>query len=193
MIGHDPRYPVTDSWPHLVEETLHTPCKQALHPAGDWRGAFAGRGDHLLAGARRLQAFLRRGVAGCAAVQLARALDLAGQIVGANRSASPGRRRRRRAHWPDADMRCSILPARRCLPSFRRRRCAIILNTAPTPASIGVRLRFQPQIEGRIFATLPHSFAAYRGRAGGARRLRGVQPPRGDAPQRCALPAGVLA
>lgn len=24
MIGHDPRFPVTDSWPHLVEETLHT-------------------------------------------------------------------------------------------------------------------------------------------------------------------------
>lgn len=52
MIGHDPRYPVTDSWPHLVEETLHTLQARYTQPV-------IGVG-HSLGGVITLLAALRR-------------------------------------------------------------------------------------------------------------------------------------
>ena len=130
-----------------MEETLHT-WVSALHPAGDWRGHSLG-GDHPR---RRRCAGRRRFAAGCCWMRRcsspARALDLAWQIV-ANGRRITGRRGACAANWRTPTARCGTLPARRCLPSFRRRALRDYIEHGADASEHGVRLRFQPQIEGR--------------------------------------------
>lgn len=165
MIGHDPRYPVTDSWPHLVEETLHTLQARYTQPV-------IGVG-HSLGGVITLLAALRRPQAFRAVVLLdaplfnpwrGRLIWL-GKLLGQTERITPaGAALRRRAHWPDADSAVRHFAGKALFAEFSPQALRDYIEHGADASEHGVRLRFQPQIEGRIFATLPHSFAAYRGR-----------------------------
>lgn len=171
MIGHDPRFPVTDSWPHLVEETLHTLDTRYGQPV-------IGVG-HSLGGVITLLAALRRPQAFRAVVLLdapifnpwrSRMLWLGKRLGQTHRITPAGAAFRRRAHWPDAASAVRHFTGKALFAEFDPETLHDYVEFGTTPGPQGVHLRFQPQIEGQIFATLPHSFA----RPAGSLRVPGA-------------------
>ena len=172
--GHDPKFPVTREWPHLVDELLASVEQKYREPV--WLVG------HSLGGFLSLMAALRRpqwvrGVVMLDSPVIAgwrAALLKAGQRFGLDERPGPAAvTRRRRTHWPDAK---AVWEHFRSKPVFAAwdeevLRDYAMHGTEPTGNDAERRLRFEREIEYQIYRTLPTSL--------GSRVARGAPVPVG--------------
>ncbi|UZW63171.1 alpha/beta fold hydrolase [Lysobacter enzymogenes] len=163
-IGHDPRYPVTLDWPHLVEEL----AERAVAAAGDARRIFLvghslGGYLSLLAAHRLAGTALAARLAGVVMLDSpliagwrARLVQL-GRRTGLDNLVMPTRATlQRRRHWPDrAAVRAHFLAK----PTFARWDQRVLndyVEHGTRAADDGAReLAFEREIEYRIYRSLP--------------------------------------
>jgi pimeloyl-ACP methyl ester carboxylesterase len=169
QFGHDPRYPVTSNWPHLVQQLAdfaNAEVERAGEPAwlvGHSLGGFLSlmcAARHPELGGQRV-----RGVLLIDSPLLggwrARTLELVKrtQLVG---SVSPGRiSRKRRQSWPDAEAALEHLRHKRAFahwdPQCLRDYIDHATHDADTPQGPQRVLNFDREVETAIYNTLPHN------------------------------------
>lgn len=165
-IGHDPAYPVSDCWPHLVDETL-------AYMAANYRAPVVAVG-HSLGGMVLLQAAIRE------PQRFARLIVLDSPLLGPRTSfmiwlakrlgfiqrITPGGTGtlRRRDNWASTG---SVYDYFARKPAFARwdEDCLRDYATHGTldNGQGGRRLKFRPQVEHAIYGTLPHNSWFLRG------------------------------
>lgn len=158
--GHDPRWPVTNNWPHLRDQLIHCIERAADGPA--WLvGHSLGGYLSLMAASRRPE--LARGLvlldSPLVAGWKARALQFA-KATGLSQRFSPGRfSRRRRQSWDSADAAHAHFASK---PVFARFAPDVLRDyiASATEASEGARrLSFEREVETDIYNHLPHHLA----------------------------------
>jgi pimeloyl-ACP methyl ester carboxylesterase len=165
-VGHDPLYPVSDCWPHLVEETI-----AAIERLGE--GPVWGVG-HSLGGVLIFYAAVKRpdlfrGIVVLDAPLLspwrARSIWLAKRLGFIARVTPGGNTLKRRDCWASVDMVFDYFQRK---PMFARfdtdclRDYAEYGTVADTQGDR--RLKFRPQIEHNIYCSMPHDTARYADR-----------------------------
>jgi pimeloyl-ACP methyl ester carboxylesterase len=161
--GHDPRYPVSNNWPHLRDELLDFirayAAGRPVHLVGHSLGGFLG----LMAACHEPDkvsalVLLDSPVIGgwrAHSVQVMKATGLFGRV-------SPSRvSRTRRNRWPSTDAAHAHFAAKAVFARWDPRVLADYLaaGTEPDPEADvpgGVRLVFRRDVETRIYDTLPH-------------------------------------
>jgi pimeloyl-ACP methyl ester carboxylesterase len=156
-IGHDPRYPVTDGWPHLVAELIDRVAASYAGPVigvGHSLGGFL----TLLAAARRPELFRAIIVMDCpipkrwsgTALQMVKRWGLVDRVTPA------GATRGRRSQWASVD---EAVEHFRGKPNFRHFDPECLrdyVTLGMERVGHGVRLAFDPEIEYRVYRTIPH-------------------------------------
>jgi len=160
-IGHDPRYPVTDGWPHLVAQLTDFIKAQSAGPV------FAV--GHSLGGYLSFLAAVQEPELFSAIVLLdspiigfwtGTAFGMVKRFGMADRVTPAGITRERRREWATHEAASDYFLTRR---AFRHLDpdCVRDYARAGTVASQGgVRLAFDPDIEYRIYRSIPHDLAA---------------------------------
>lgn len=172
-IGHDPRRPVTEGWPHLIEELLefterHARGRRVLgmgHSLGGYLTCLAAieRPD-LYRAIIVLDAPMLGGLRGAAFAALKR-VGLADRVTPA-RSA-----RRRRSDWPDRAAALAHFRGRGAFRAIDEEGLSDYVAHALRPGADGaLELLFDPGIEASIYRSLPHDMG---------RRLRALRVPAG--------------
>ena len=158
--GHDPRFPVTNNWPHLRDQLLEFIAAHASEPA--WLvGHSLGGMVSLLAASKRPQ--MARGivlldspvVAGWRAHtwRMAKAARLASRIT-------PGRvARTRRYRWPSRDAVHEHFARKAAFARWDKRVLADYVASGFEQRGAQWHLHFEREIEARIYETLPHHIA----------------------------------
>jgi pimeloyl-ACP methyl ester carboxylesterase len=165
-LGHDPRYPVTNNWPHLVQQLV-----DFSQDAVDKAGAPVFLVGHSLGGFLSLMAAsqapsLVRGVVLLDAPVVggwrATALGLAKrtQLLG---SVSPGAvSRKRRKHWPSSDAALTHFQSKKAFAKWHPQVLAdyIIHGTHDDTVNGETQrvLSFDREVETAIYNTLPSNF-----------------------------------
>lgn len=163
-LGHDPRYPVTDCWPNLIEqliEYLETHYDQPVIGVGHSLGGFLS----FFTALRRPDLFkaivlLDSPIMGHMKSTM---LAVAKRFGVMDRITPAGACRARRRHWPSADEALAYFRGKPlfadfdpdCLNDYALR-C-----TEPAPQG-GVQLLFEPEVEYLIYSHLPHTYPRYR-------------------------------
>jgi pimeloyl-ACP methyl ester carboxylesterase len=164
-IGHDHRYPVTDGWPYLRDETI-------AYIESHYSGPLIGVG-HSLGGAVLFLAASKRPDLFRSLVILdsrlfapwrARGLQLA-KLFGMVDRVTPARTTlRRRNVWSSVEEVRTYFEAKRLFANFDPE-CLEDYARYGTVEQLGQRkLKFSPDIECRIFRSLPHHYGRYKGR-----------------------------
>ncbi len=169
QFGHDPKYPVTSNWPHLVQQLADFAGPEVeRHGQGAWLVG------HSLGGFLSLMCAARHPVLGGLPVKgvllidspvlggwRARALELAKrtQLVG---SISPGKiSRKRRNTWPDAQAAFDHFAHKKAFarwdPQVLRDYIEHGTHDQPTPQGVRRVLGFDRDVETAIYNTLPHN------------------------------------
>lgn len=167
--GHDPKYPVTSNWPHLVQQLADFAGPEVeRHGQGAWLVG------HSLGGFLSLMCAARHPVLGGLPVRgvllidspvlggwRARALELAKrtQLVG---SISPGKiSRKRRNAWPDAQAAFDHFAHKKAFarwdPQVLRDYIEHGTHDEHTPQGPRRMLGFDRDVETAIYNTLPHN------------------------------------
>ncbi|MBX3611089.1 MAG: alpha/beta hydrolase [Hydrogenophaga sp.] len=167
--GHDPRYPVTSNWPHLVQQLADfadaemaragQPAYLVGHSLGGFLSLMCAARHPVLGGQRVLGVLLIDSpVLGG---WRARTLELIKrtQLVGA---VSPGRvSQRRRDRWPDAAAALAHLQHKRAFahwdPQCLRDYVDHAMHDEDTPQGRQRVLSFSRDVETAIYNTLPHN------------------------------------
>lgn len=167
--GHDPRYPVTSNWPHLVQQLADFAAPEIERHAGPaWLVGHSLGGFLSLMCAARHPGLGGHGVRGVLLIDSpvlggwrATALELAKrtQLVG---SISPGKiSRKRRNAWPDAQAAFDHFAHKRAFarwdPQVLRdyiEHGTLDVRTAHGPQRV---LAFDREVETAIYNTLPHN------------------------------------
>jgi pimeloyl-ACP methyl ester carboxylesterase len=167
--GHDPAYPVTSNWPHLVRQLADFAAPEIeRHGRGAWLvGHSLGGFLSLMCAARhpQLGGHPVRGVLLIDSPVLggwrARTLELIKrtQLVG---SVSPGKvSRRRRNAWPDAQAALDHFAHKKVFarwdPQVLRDYIDLATHDADTPQGPRRVLSFDREVETAIYNTLPHN------------------------------------
>jgi len=160
-IGHDPRHPVTDGWPHLVTELIEhveahgEPVLGVGHSLGGYLTALAAMKRPALFRAIVLLDSPILGRWRGAMLRVAKRFGLVDRVTPA------GITRDRRAAWASADEAYAHFGNKRAFRNFDPEclRDYVTLGTRPSPE--GVRLAFDPSIEYRIYRTFPHGIAQH--------------------------------
>ncbi len=164
-IGHNPAYPVTDCWPHLVRETL---------AAIEARGVAVVGVGHSLGGVLLFYAAIARPELFRGLIILDSPLLsshrlgmiwLAKKLGFIDRLTPGGNTLRRRDNWASVAMARDYF-ARKILFQRFDPDCLsdYALYGTQDNGDGGRRLLFRPEVEYRIFRTLPHDYPRYRGR-----------------------------
>ena len=168
--GHDPRYPVTSNWPHLVQQLADFAAPEVARHAGPaWLVGHSLGGFLSVMCAARHPQLGGRGVQGVVLLDSpllggwrARTIELAKltQIVG---SVSPGRvSRRRRQSWPDVDAVREHFGHKRAFARWHPQvledyvQHGTVEEVTPEGRSRRV-LAFDREVETAIYNTLPHN------------------------------------
>lgn len=168
--GHDPRYPVTSNWPHLVQQLADFAAPEIeAHGKGAWLvGHSLGGFLSLMCAARhpQLGGHTVRGVVLIDSPLLggwrARTLELIkrAQLVG---SVSPGKvSRKRRNAWPDADAALAHFAGKKAFADWEPQvlQDYIAHGTLDRTDAHGKQHRtldFDREVETAIYNTLPHN------------------------------------
>ena len=166
--GHDPQYPVSNNWPHLVQQLV-----DFTKPAVAQEGAPVFLVGHSLGGFLSLMAAsqapkLVRGVllldSPIVGGWRATALGLAKrtQLVG---SVSPGAvSRKRRKHWPDADAALAHFKSKKAFAKWHPQVLADYIAHGTHDEVVNGHsqrvLSFEREVETAIYNTLPSNFEA---------------------------------
>jgi|APFre7841882724_1041349.scaffolds.fasta_scaffold20210_3 pimeloyl-ACP methyl ester carboxylesterase len=162
MLGHDPAYPVTDGWPHLVAQLVDKLAARRSPPVigvGHSLGAYvtfmaATLRPELFRAVIMIDAPIIYGWKGTAFGMIKR-LGLADRVTPA------GATRDRRAEWPSRAEARAHLGSRGVFRSFDPRCLDDYVRHGTRRARIGVRLAYAPAIEYEIYRTTPHDLEAY--------------------------------
>ena len=158
-IGHDPRHPVTDGWPHLVAELI-----ERLERYGR---PVLGMG-HSLGGYLTALAALRRPALFRAIILLdspilgpwrGTVFSMVKRFGLADRVTPAGVTRDRRAEWASSDEAYAHFRNRGAFRGFDPDCLRDYATLGMVASPRGVRLAFDPAIESRIYRTLPHDLA----------------------------------
>jgi len=167
--GHDPKYPVTSNWPHLVRQLADFAGPEIeRHGQPAWLVGHSLGGFLSLMCAARHPALGGHGVKGVLLLDSpllggwrARALALAKgtQLVG---SISPGKISRKRRHtWPDAEAAFEHFVHKRAFahwePQVLRDYVEHGMHAVDTPQGAQRMLNFDRDVETAIYNTLPHN------------------------------------
>jgi len=163
--GHDPRYPVTSNWPHLVQQLIDftqaevdkqaTPVWLVGHSLGGFLSLMAAaKAPELARGVLLLDSPI---VGGWRATALGLAKGT--QLVGA---VSPGAvSRRRRYHWPDAAAALAHFQGKRGFAKWDPQVLADFITHGTHDETVDGqtrrRLSFDRDVETSIYNTLPHN------------------------------------
>lgn len=160
--GHDPDYPVTDNWPHLVRQLADFVRQRSAEQPGQkpWLvGHSLGGLLSLMCAARHPE--LARGVVMLDSPVLggwrASALRVVKRTPLIDRISPSGVARRRRNEWDD---RQAVFEHFRAKPLFARWHEQVLhdyVNHGTIDDEGCWRLAFDPVIESRIYATVPHN------------------------------------
>ncbi len=161
-IGHDPAYPVTDGWPHLVAQLID-------HLSTHYRAPVVGMG-HSLGGYLTFMAAVQRpelfkciilldapiiGHFKGTAFGIAKRLGLVDRITPARAT------RERRRDWPSTEEMITHFHRRKIFRNFDPD-CLRDYATLATAQEDGrVRLLFDPEIEYQIYRSVPHDLVYY--------------------------------
>ncbi|MBX9965512.1 MAG: alpha/beta hydrolase [Burkholderiales bacterium] len=156
QFGHDPKYPVTDGWPHLVSELIAA-VEQHGRPAiavGHSLGGYLS----FLAAARRPDLF--RAVILLDAPIMSRfqgsALAFAKRVGFIDRVTLAGTTKGRRSTWPSADSALAHFSSKPAFRTFDPRCLTDYVRYGTEPGGHGVVLRFDTEVEYNIYRTIPH-------------------------------------
>jgi pimeloyl-ACP methyl ester carboxylesterase len=158
-IGHDPRHPVTDSWPHLVAEQLEhiERCGKPVLGVGHSLGGY------LTALAVLKRPALFRAIILLDSPILGRWRGTVFKVVKrfglADRVTPAGMTRGRRAEWISPDEAYAHFRNKRTFRNFDPECLRDYVTLGMQPSAAGVRLLFDPAIEYRIYRTFPHGLA----------------------------------
>jgi pimeloyl-ACP methyl ester carboxylesterase len=159
--GHDPRFPVSDGWPWLVEELMAS-------IAGSGRAPVLGVG-HSLGGYLTFLAALRRPELFRAIILLdapiigafrGSALQLVKRIGLIDRVTPAATTRNRRRNWPSVDAALEHFRRKRLFHDFGPDCLWDYVHYGTRHVPHGVELVFDPDVEYRIYRTIPHDLAA---------------------------------
>jgi pimeloyl-ACP methyl ester carboxylesterase len=160
QVGHDPRFPVGDGWARLRDELAHFIERHAAAPV-----FLVG---HSLGGLLCLKTATRRPQLVRGVVVLdspivtgwrAQAVHLA-KLTGLMPRLSPGRiSRRRRREWPTREAVAQHFAGKSVFACWDPRVLADYVQAGFEERGDRVRLAFEPEVETRIYDTLPHDMA----------------------------------
>ena len=158
-IGHDPRHPVTDGWPHLVSELIEhverhgEPVLGVGHSLGGYLTALAALKRPALFRAIILldSPILDRWKG--AVFRVVKRFGLADRVTPA------GITRDRRAVWASSNEAYAHFRNKRAFRDFDAECLRDYVTLGMRPAPEGVRLAFDPSIEYRIYRAFPHTLA----------------------------------
>ena len=171
-IGTDPRYPPTEGWPRLVDQLLDTLERdyggEPVFGVGHSLGAYLS----FLAAARR-PALFRAIVMLDAPVIPAlkgRALGAVKRLGIVDRVTPAGMTRERRSEWPSREEAKAHFRSRRLFRGFTEACLEDYVRHGLVGGPAHYRLRIDPDIEYRIYRTIPHDMR---------RHLRALRVPAG--------------
>lgn len=161
-LGHDPRYPVTDGWPHLVAELVDyieslgtAPVIGVGHSLGGYLTFIAAvQRPDLFRAIVLLDAPIMSPWKGTALAMVKR-FGLVDRVTPA------GATRARRREWPSADAALAHFRGRGGFRDFDPGCLEDYVATAMVPGKHGLRLAFDPEVEYRIYRSIPHDLAYY--------------------------------
>jgi len=161
-IGHDPAYPVTDGWPHLVAQLIDYLAAHARAPV---IGVGHSLGGYLtfMAAVQRPELFkciilLDAPIIGYfkgTALGMLKRLDLVDRVTPARAA------RERRREWPSAEEMVAHFRRRKVFRRFDPECLRDYADLGTVAQDGGVRLLFDPEIEYRIYRCLPHDLVYY--------------------------------
>ncbi len=167
--GHDPAYPVTSNWPHLVQQLADfAGAEITRHGAPAWLVGHSLGGFLSVMCAARHPQLGGHGVRGVVLIDSpvlggwrARTLELVKrtQLVG---SLSPGKISRKRRHqWPDRDAAMAHFAGKRSFAAWHPQVLADYIDhgtvDVQTPHGPARVLAFDRDVETAIYNTLPHN------------------------------------
>jgi pimeloyl-ACP methyl ester carboxylesterase len=157
--GHDPRHPVTDGWPHLVDELIEHAERDGEPVVGV---------GHSLGGYLTTLAALKRPALFRAIILLdspilprwkGAAFGLVKRVGLVDRVTPAGITRDRRAVWASSDEAYAHFRNKRAFRDFDPDCLRDYVTLGMRPCSEGVCLAFDPSIEYRIYRAFPHDLA----------------------------------
>jgi len=158
-IGHDPRHPVTDGWPHLVAELI----EQVERHGGPVLGVGHSLGGYLTALAALKRPALFRAIILLDSPILDRwrgtVFSMVKRFGLADRVTPAGLTRDRRAAWASPDEAYAHFRNKRAFRDFDPECLRDYVTLGMRPCPEGVQLAFDPSIEYRIYRTFPHDLA----------------------------------
>ncbi len=157
-IGHDPRYPVTNDWPHLVEQLANFIEEEVRHPAwlvGHSLGGYlsmmvASRHPHLAQGVVALDSPLLHGLQS-AGIALAKRTGHMGQVMPSRVSAH------RKQEWPSLHAAREHFQSKPVFAAFDPAVLADYIASGTENRAGSRRLSFDRDIETAIYNTIPHT------------------------------------
>jgi pimeloyl-ACP methyl ester carboxylesterase len=161
-IGHDPGFPVSDNWPHLVEELIH-------HVEAHCRPPVVGIG-HSLGGYLTFMAAMKRPELFRAIVLLdapllsyfkSRGLEMTKWMGIVDRITPAASTRNRRRVWESEEQAIAHFRHRPLFRRFDPDCLADYVHLGMRRDGHHLRLLFDPEIEYMIYCTIPHHFADY--------------------------------
>ncbi len=156
-LGHNPKYPVTDSWPYLVDELIdhvESSYTQPVIAVGHSLGGVlsfmaASRRPDLFKSFLMLDAPVLIGV-DALAVQMSKRFGWVDRITPAGRTFG------RREEWPDEETALEYFRGKGLFRKTDPRCLADYVRFGTEPFEGGIRLRFTAETEVNIYRTLPH-------------------------------------
>lgn len=161
-IGHDPRYPVSDNWPHLVEELVASVERRYRKPV-------IGIG-HSMGGYLTFMAAMQRPELFKCIVLLdapllsyfkSRGLAMSKWIGVVDRVTPAASTRNRRREWNSAADALAHFRSRKLFRRFDPDCLADYVRYGMVEHGGRLQLRFDPEIEYKIYCTVPDHFADY--------------------------------
>ena len=160
--GHDPKYPVTDNWPHLVRQLAQFATQRRKESGGEavWLGG------HSLGGILSLMCAARHPELARGVVMLDSPV-LSGWRAGAVRMVkrtplmrrlSPSAvARRRRNEWDDRQAVYQHFRGKKVFAAWDLQVLRDYVDHGTIDAEGTWQLAFDPEVESRIYETLPHN------------------------------------
>jgi pimeloyl-ACP methyl ester carboxylesterase len=164
-VGHDPEYPVTDNWQHLVEEVIVSIQRQTSKPVIAL--------GHSLGGVLSLLASIQQPLLFNAVIMLDSPMlgRMKSMVLRASKSLgmidhlTPAlQTRKRRKHWETREQVLAYLRRRTLFKSFAEPCLQDYVNYGMDINEQGYTLRFDPSIETQIYRTIPHESYANEGK-----------------------------
>ena len=157
MHGHNPRYPVTDGWPQLVDEYIAELSARYTEPVILVGHSLGGMLSLLVAHARpdlvRCVVMLDAPVVAGWRALLWRSIKMVGKAY----DLPPAKfSKRRREVWPDAAAAYQHFAAKDIFAAWAPGVLADYIDNGLKPHPDGVQLRFTREIETAVYASLPH-------------------------------------